>query len=133
MNQNLIRNAIARVMPAAIATNLADSLITIQQPPTTYDAAGAPVVGPYTDVVGLIGLRCMRAPFLTGERMVADEFKALSEVAEEQMYHIWMEGWFPQIVAHWRAIVDGLAHDILGVEWDSQKQMTRLKAQVLNV
>lgn len=133
MNQDLIGNAIARVMPAAIATNLADSLITIQQPPTTYDAAGAPTVGPYTDVPGLIGLRCMRAPFNTGERMQVDEFKAVSQVAESQMYHIWMEGWFPAIVAHWRAIVDGAPHDILGVEWDSQKQMTRLKAQVLIV
>lgn len=133
MNQDMVRNAIARVMPAAIATNLADSLITIQEPPATYDAAGAPVVGPYTDVAGLIGLRCMRAPFITSERMVADELKALPEVAEMQLFHVWMEGWFPQIVAHWRAIIDGQAHDILGVEWDSQKQMTRLKVQVLNV
>lgn len=133
MNQNLIGNGIARVMPLAIATGLADSLVTIQQPPATYDAAGAPTVGPYTDVPGLVNVVCMRSPFITGERMVADEQKALAEVAEMQLFHIWIAGWYLTIVAHWRAIVDGIPHDILGVEWDSQRQMTRLKAQVLNV
>lgn len=132
MNQNLIGNSIAQVMPTAISTGLAISTITIQEPSGTIDAAGAPD-GLYVDVAGLVSLKCMMSAEFTQERMAADELKALAEVAEMQIKHVWMTGWFPQIVSHWRAVVDGLGHDILGVEWDSQKQMTRLKVQVLNV
>lgn len=132
MNQS-ISYEIAAVVPAAVASGLPVSTVTIQQPSGALDAAGAPT-GAYTDVPGMVAVKnCMRAPFITGERMVSDEFKALPEQAAMLLEHLWMPGNYKTILAGWRAIVDGSTYDVLGIEWDSQSQMTRLKIQVLNV
>ena len=40
-----------------------------------------------------------------------------------------LEGYFPQIIKNQRAVIDGAAWDIIGVESDSQRQMTRIEVQ----
>lgn len=131
MNQAMIRNAVARVMPAAIATGLAVSTITIQKPSGNYDPAGAPD-GTFVDVAGLVGLKCMAAPPSLA-KIQATEMKALAEIASMELKHVWLEAYYPQIESDWRAVLDAVVYDILGSEWDSQSQMTRMTLRLVQV
>ncbi len=135
MNQQLIRKAINGVMPRALATGLFSSLCTIQQPVGTVNPDGTSSEG-YTDVAGLVDLRCVDAvPSIMEIR--ATEKKTLQETLTSQYRHVLLEGYFPSIIAgvenDWRAVVDGVVYDMLGAEPDSQKQMIRLQLQLATV
>lgn len=130
MNQSLTADILA-VVPAAVATGLIHSTLTIQQPDGTYDAAGAPS-GAFVAVTGLSGLTVMAAP-ISVARIQAEEKKALPQVAEYQFLHVFIPGYYPTIQQNWRAVLDGILFEITGVEWDSQKTQTRLKVQQVNL
>lgn len=122
---------IAAVMPAVRAEGLDVSLITIQQADGTLDAAGAPS-GNYVNVAGLVLLKCQAAP-PSMARIQATEVKALAEITALQLKHVLMDGCYPQIQANMRAVLNGVAHDIMGAESDSQAQMTRLTLRLVQV
>ncbi len=141
MNQAFIHNAIANVMPIALSTGLFVSLSTFQQPngltnpdgsPQT-DADGNPI---FVDVAGLVNIPCM-APPITDGSIQATEVKALQEILSEEMLHVLLNAWYPQIQGGvtdgWQCVVDGTVYDLMGAESDSQMQMTRLKVRLAKV
>lgn len=124
-------------MPEAFATGLFVSLCTIQQPDGIVDPAGAPS-NAFVDVAGLIGIPCMDAPIDNGS-IAATEAKELEEIASKGFKHILLNGFYPQatpddqIPTNWRAVIDGVVYNILGVEHDSQNQMTRMEVELVQV
>ena len=141
MRQTPIQDAIARVMPAAIASGLLVSLCTIQKPAGTYNPGGSPT-GDYANVAGLINIPCMDAVESQGS-IQATEVQALAEIQSKGIRHVFLSGYYPDIIsaatvvtgvgAGWRAVVDGIAYDLLGAEPDSQSTQTRLHLQLVSV
>lgn len=130
MNQGLIQRAIQQVMPTAVASGLFVSLATFQLPDGLTDSG---FVSPnYVDVAGLVNIPCTAPPLSTGTGFSADEAKAQAEQTARQEFHVLLSGYFPAVDDVWRGegrvVIDGLSRDILGVEHDSQSQMTRVKA-----
>ncbi len=129
MNYSPIAAGIAGVMPIVRATGLLVSLATFQSP----DAADFPdgfYSGNYQDVPGLVDLPCMSAP-ISVDSFNADESKALPQITSSAARHVLLDGFYPAAVDGWREgwqiVVDGQSFDVLGVEGDSQSQMTRVR------
>lgn len=136
MNQG-IAYEVSGVMAAAVATGLFVSLCTIQQPDGALIGAGQPS-GVYVDVSGLVALACMQAvPGFSDFK--ASELKTMEEIQATGMWHVLLNGYYPeatpddQIPTDWRAVVDGVDYDILGVDHDSQHTQTRLRLQIVRV
>lgn len=134
MNQSLIPD-IEAVMPAVIATGLLVSLFTAQAPSGVLGPTGAPD-GSYVNVAGLVNIACT-APPPSEARIQATETKALAEIASAELHHVLLDAWYSALDLGWRdgwrAVVDGVAYDILGVESDSQMQMTRVSIRLETV
>jgi hypothetical protein len=125
VNQTL-QAEIASVMPTANTLGLFVSLCTIQQPAGSFDGAGYPV-GTWTTVSGLASIPCMITPVTS--RLQAMELKAIAETLAVSPRHVLLQGLYPNILTAWRAVVDGEALDILGVDHDSQSVQTRLEVR----
>lgn len=129
--------ALSQVMPQATRTGLFVSLATIQQPDGNYGPSGQPS-NAYVSVAGLVNIPCMDA-VPSSARVQATEIKELQEIMSKGMRHMLLNGYYPQstpdgqIPTDWRAVVDGVIYDILGVEHDSQLTQTRLELQLLTV
>jgi hypothetical protein len=123
MNQGL-GYEIAAVMPEALATGLFVSLATIQQPSGSFDSAGYPVG---TWITVLSDIPCMITPVT--ERVQAMEIKSIADTLAVSPRHVLLNALYPSIITAWRAVVDGEVLDILGVDHDSQSQMTRLEVR----
>lgn len=123
--------SVAAVMPAALATGLFVSLCTIERPDGILIDAGQPS-GNYVNVAGLVNLKCMDAP-ASDIRVQASEVKTLESIQDFSPQHVLLQGYYPQIEVGvgqgWRAVIDGVTLDILGVESDSQRQMTRMEVR----
>ncbi len=134
MNQSNT-DSIAAVMPAVIASGLLISLCTITVPPAVFDAGGAPNPNaPYTDLSGHVNIPCISSPLNTGgDQVNPTEIKSLAEILAKQLRHVLLDGYYPDIIADYRATVDGVVYDILAVESDSQHTQTRLAVQIASV
>jgi hypothetical protein len=151
MNQDCIGMAIQMVMPATVATGRLVSLCTIQAPSGNFGPSGAPD-GLYNDVAGLVAIPCT-APPPSSARVQATEVKALAEITAAELHHVLLDTWYPQLDAGWRGegspagawaaligandgsgnLIDGYLYDILGVESDSQSQMTRMTVRLSTI
>ena len=127
MNQG-IQFEIASVMPTAYALGVFVSACTIQQPTGALDAAGYPT-GAWTTVSGLVNIPCMDAP-PSQARVQSTEIKSLAETLAVAPRHVLLNGYYPTIVSQWRALIDGVAYDILGSESDSQSGQTRMELRL---
>lgn len=131
---------VAAVMPAALATGLFISLVTIQQPTGEQTADGSPVMtggdsgDGWNDITGLINIECMNAPEAEA-RIRAKTDRSTEYIEAFQFRHLLMNGYYPQVEQfdNWRAVVDGQAYDPIGVESDSQRTQTRLLLQLAGV
>lgn len=120
MNQS-IEPSIEAVMPELRRSGLLSSLCTITTPPGTFDAGGAPDPNAaYQDLAGHVNIPCMKAP------IDASETKTLDEILSRNLSRMLLNDYYPEIIANYRAVVDGVDYDVLGVEHDSQHRMTRL-------
>ena len=131
MNQNFIQNAIQGVMPIARATGLFISIITFQEP-TGYTSTGEPS-GNYTDIAGLVNLKCMDAPENVTFKIAANESHNDPEIVSDAPRHVLLDRYYAVLSpatdwgdVGWRAIMDGIIYDVQGVENDSQLQMNRV-------
>jgi len=129
---------IERVIPEAVASGLMQSLCTIQQPDGVLIGAGQPS-GSWVNVTGAVGIQCMDAPRSTGERLTADEQKGVPEIQSRIFRHVLLAGFYGDVIP-WgdvgtrpalRAVITGpdnvaVIYELVGVESDSQQQMTRL-------
>lgn len=124
-------NSITSVMQAALATGLFVSTCDIKAPSGVFNASGAPD-GNYSNVAGLTGIRCMRAP-QSDIRIIATEMNSLSEILSVNESRVLLDAYYPAILPSYQAVVDGVAYDIKGVEHDSQSQMTRLRVELASL
>lgn len=117
-------------MPIVRASGLLVSLCTITVPPTgadAFDDGGArnPNV-PYVPLAGHIDIPCTAPPMLVNDSMNVSERRALPQIEAINTLHVLLDGYYPDIISDYRAVIDGTAYDIANVEHDSQKQMTRI-------
>jgi hypothetical protein len=133
MNQNSLSYEIQAVMPQVIATGLLVSLFTAQSPSNVFGPTGA-ADGGYSNVAGLVNIPCT-APPPSDSRIQAVEVKNMQEIASSELHHVLLNSWYPQLDLGWRdgwrAVVDSYDYDILGVESDSQMQMTRVTIRLV--
>lgn len=134
MNQQMID--VSSVMPLARATGLFVSLATIKQASNSQDSLGQVNLTPtgFTTIAGCADIPCMRAPYAVNNPD-ADEQESPTMVAAFNPFHVLLNDYFPQIpeaeasTGELIAIIDGVQHQIVGVESDSQFTQTRLKCK----
>jgi SPP1 family predicted phage head-tail adaptor len=97
---------------------------TIQQATTAQDAYGQPIPT-WANVAALTNLPCTIAP-ISGSPERAERNRPDSTI-EAATHHISIGGYFPAIVNKQRAVIAGVAYDILGAEMDSHSITTRLR------
>jgi hypothetical protein len=139
MNQNLITLALQSVIPSLQITDLGDAgLVTFQVPSGALTANGNPD-GTYVDVPGLVALEGQIAP-VSLARLSATTQKALAEQSAMTLQHCLLYGYYPDAETAWRngarVVVNGAIYtnkDVLGVESDSQKLMTRILLRVVTL
>ena len=110
---------------SSLSATFYPSLCMIQEVTEVQDAYGQPI-GAWADVAGLTNLPCAIAPFSGSPEMA--EHKRADGTIEIITHHISIAGHYPAITNKMRALVAGLAYDIVGAEMDSHSTMTRLRA-----
>ena len=139
--------AVQAVLPAALALGSFVSLATLQAPDGVFTPAGA-ASGKFVDVAGLQNIVCMSS-VPASSTIQATEVRALEEITASELHHVILNGYYPQIDQGWRGdgtptgqwrivvgdniageLTNGFAYQIMGVESDSQNQMTRIKIRL---
>lgn len=110
---------------ASLMPGFYPSLCTIQQATETQDTYGQPILS-WANVIGLVNLPCAIAQISTGSPERAERRRA-DGIIEEATHHIAIAGYYATIANKMRAIMGGVAWDIMGVEHDSHAVMTRLR------
>lgn len=100
------------------------SLCTIQQATETPDALGQPIPA-WNDIAGLVNLPCAIAPL--GGSTEASQRNRSDSTIDVATHAIAIAGHYPTIVNKMRAVIAGVAWDIMGAEVDSHATMTRLR------
>lgn len=129
MNQFLSYELEATV-PLAAESGLFSSLCTIQQRSNTLSVTGQVDLTDWNDIPTLSNIACqfsIQRPFMPNQGATG---KLPQQTDTETMYHILLQGYYPQILQQNQAVVDGRAYEIMAVESDSQKQMTRLACRI---
>ncbi len=131
--QQGIATYISGIMPIAVASGLFVSTCSIQRPSGNLTADGTPD-GLYVAIAGLQNISCMNAPE-SNLRITADETKTTEQIDAENSNHVLLSGYYPILEQNtqFQAVVDGVTYQIMGVESDSQRQMTRLKLMIATV
>jgi len=141
VNQS-IQLALSYPMDVVRASGLLSSLCTCQAPSGVFDDSGAPD-GNYVDVSGLVNIPCT-APPPSDARIQATEVRALAEITAAELHHVLLDNYYPAIDLGWRGgwrlmlgdndgagnLINGFAYDIMGVESDSQEQLTRIEVKL---
>lgn len=108
------------------------STVTIQQRANAVSAYGQPDLSDWASITGLVGLSGMLSvptvfrPDQTATIRKDDQFEVLG------LRHLYLNDYFgpggtnPQILQQHSALIDGARYEIMAVEFDSQKQTTRL-------
>lgn len=141
MNQGFTSELLA-VMPAVLATGLLSALCTIQRQNGTYSDSGQPDLTEtgFANLPGHINLACMSAvPSVA--RVQATEVKQLRDILAKQFRHTLLKGYYPDIEQDDIAVITlvgpsapaPIRFDILGVESDSQQNMTRLELELATI
>jgi hypothetical protein len=120
---------VQQVVGIAAAAGMFPNLCTIQSAATTINAMGAPVVTPFANMTGLVDIPCHSAPPAIEDVRGSDELRKVDRTDTRQMRHVLLAGYFPTIALSMRAVVDGVAWNIVGVESDAFDSQTRLMVQ----
>ncbi len=110
------------------------SLCTIVTPPPDVNLAGAPDPSvPYEDLTDHVDIPCIALPLSSGNKVQPTEVKSLMEVYSKNLIHVLLAGYFPLIQSNYRAVVDSIEYDIVGIESDSHHTQTRLAVQKVSL
>lgn len=126
MNQQLIHD-LDDIMPAVVDTGLLSLTVTFQER-LSVGSSGAPS-GSWTDVTDLADIACMAAPRSDG----GQENRMPGEVQSRNLKHVLLDGYYPAVEERYRAVIDGVAHNVVSVEHDSQHQMTRVYCEKVEI
>lgn len=137
MNQT---TTFAPVLDAVEAAGLFVSVATVLKATNTKDSVGQVdlTATGFSAIAGCSNVPCMRAPLAMG-RPGADtnSTPVMDESVNE--FHVLLDGYFPQIpeaeasTGDLKIIIDGVDHQVCGVESDSQGTMTRLRCKQVGV
>lgn len=126
---------IPQVMAEALGTGLFVSLCTISALPSpmALGPSGSPTDA-FVAVTGLIDIRCMKSVVLVVlSSPAAYETKSTSRELTSNDWHVLLESYYPTITTLMRATIDDVVYDIVGVDQDSQSQMTRLRVRLASI
>ena len=142
-----VKQAIGQILgsPMVYANEmqLFDSLCTVQEATNIPDSTGQIDLTDtgYASIAGVVNVPCMRSP-LSDSRIIATEVNRIEMSESTNLFHVLLDGYFPQVpealasTGTLRAIIDGVVHQVLGVESSSQLAQalqTRLKVQQVGV
>lgn len=118
-------NQLGIIHPGMLAAlpNHYPATCTIQAKTVTQSATGAPTAT-WANVGGLVALRCRIAP------ATANEVRAATGVYAEYTHTIDLAGNYAAVETQ-RAIVAGVAYDIIGVQHDGQGISTKLLVRLV--
>ena len=126
------------------ALQLFPSRITVNMANNTPDAVGQvdlSFTNPANYTALVENVPCMRAP-ASMARILAGETKGTSLTEALNVFHVLLDGYFPQIPeairnrAQLQAVIDGVIHEVLGTESSSQLAaagQTRLQVRQVGV
>jgi hypothetical protein len=132
-----LQPALQGVVGQVLATGIASAICNIQMQDGTFGPSGAPSQN-YVPVAGLQGLIVMNAPKSVGDRVGASKEKAVEQQTSFDPRHVWLAGFYPEIVTQYQAVVtdplgNTITFDILGVEADSQALTTRMEVRLVGI
>ncbi len=125
MNQSLAYEY-PEAIAAAIESAALVSLCTIQQRTNTVDGLGQVDLADWVNVVGLVNLPAMLAPYRPSTPDRNATTRMPESIDTSNYRHVLLNGYYPDVLQQYQAVVDGTAYEIFAVEHDSQKTMTRL-------
>lgn len=101
------------------------NLCTLQAISGSLDSLGAEVMT-FSNVTGLVNIPCHNAPPARSSVAGSHELRMKDRLSEKQERHVLLKGYFPTITKKMRAVIDGVAWNITGVESDAFDTLTRL-------
>lgn len=107
----------------AIMNKFFPELCTIQQATETQDVANQPIEN-WSNLAGHVNLSCAISRPRGGER------KTTHQIYSVATHTIALDGYYPAITEKMRAVVNGVAYDILLPERDPLSAITQLVCQV---
>lgn len=114
--------------------NFYESRCTIQLAQYVQTAANQKVLDPaqpWVNVVGMVNLLCRLSPLIE-IRPTDNEQRSADMLSKTRARQCKLQDYFPAIqVRDMRAVVDGEAYSIVGVEHDGSKFTTRLRLEIL--
>ena len=120
--------SLGAVLTAVEDAGLFSSLCTIQSPSQAPDALGQQNLSTYTNRSGMVDIPCMRAPALLRDPR-AGEAMLPGWTSEQNSFHVLLDGYYPTINQKDRAVIDGIPLEVMTVESDSQRIMTRMSCR----
>jgi len=125
MRQNLAYE-FGQVLGEVDAVGLFVSLCTIQQRTNTVSAVRQPNLTNWLNRAGLVNIPCMRAVEVPLRPDQAATARLAQQFDTRTIYHVLLNGFYPQILQSNQAVIDGLPYEIMAVESDSLGTQTRL-------
>lgn len=125
MNQSLTYE-FEQVVPAVASEGLFNSLCTIKARSNTVSALGQVNMQNYAPIADLTDIACRFAPQSPGAPPQGDVTRTLQQFDTRTLYHVLLDGYYPEIEQQNLANVNGQDYQIQSVEVDSDFQMTRL-------
>lgn len=115
-------------MLARIGPQFWPSRCAIQDVMVTQDSFGEEQ-RTYTTVIGLESIPCTKAPISFDSPLGLTENSRGNLTEFRTVQHVTLQGAYPTITEHMRAVIDGETYDIVGAETDSHTTQTRIKVQ----
>lgn len=100
------------------------SLATVQRATVTQSSTGAEV-RTWAALAGHVDVRCRIAP------ATANEQRSQAQVFAEYTHTVVLAGYYATVTELDRVVVDAATYEIVGVEFDGNDQMTRLRVRVV--
>jgi len=120
--------SLGAVLTAVEDAGLFSSLCTIQSPSQAPDALGQQNLSTFTNRSGMVDIPCMKAPeFIPNVR--GGEMMLPGWTSEHNSFHVILDGYYPTINQKDRAVIDGIPLEVMSVESDSQRIMTRMSCR----
>ena len=125
MNQGILYE-LGQVLSGVEELGLFNSECTIQQRTNTVSPTGQPDLTDWVNRAGLVdipGMFSIQRPAMPNTTATVRTPQQLDTLT---LYHLLLDGYFPQILQQNQAVVNGTPYEIMAVESDSQFTQTRL-------